>query len=116
MATVTSLEENTLLASVATQPNCWFGLNDIDNEGTYVWADGTASTYTRWLPGAPNNDGVNTEDCGEFQSTGFWNDAVCTHGFKCYLCGVAGNISYMYTIFVAIEVHILIWTILFASK
>ena len=54
LATVRSLEENTLMSSLTTGAQCWIGYNDRDNEGTFVWADGSASTYTRWAPGEPN--------------------------------------------------------------
>ena len=27
--------------------SCWIGLNDADNEGTFVWTDGTPNDYQR---------------------------------------------------------------------
>ena len=54
-------------------PDFWIGLNDIANEGTYLWDSGEAVGYTNWNPGEPNNS--NNEDavhmcCGG----GTWND------------------------------------------
>ena len=42
--------------SIATsETTCWIGLNDIDTEETFTWADGSNSTYRRWSSGQPNN-------------------------------------------------------------
>jgi hypothetical protein len=35
----------------------WIGLNDIKEEGNWVWSSGAPVTYTNWAPGEPN-------DCG----------------------------------------------------
>ena len=45
------------MMSTATQSGyyCWIGYNDIDNEGTFVWDDGSTSTYTNWADGEPND-------------------------------------------------------------
>ena len=55
IATVTSLEENTLMFNLNPGSDCWIGINDRDNEGTFIWADGTESAYTRWSSGEPND-------------------------------------------------------------
>ena len=92
MATVTSLEEDTLLTGLLTMTNCWIGLNDIDNEGTYMWVDGTALSYTQWSPGEPSNgDGIINEDCTSVYSNGYWNDAPCTNAYLCYICDTIGK-------------------------
>lgn len=51
----------------------WIGLNDIAQEGTFVWSDGSPVTYLRWRSGEPNNAGGG-EDWGELESGGDWND------------------------------------------
>ena len=91
IATITSLEENSLLLSLTSGSNCWIGINDRDNEGTFIWADGTVSTYTRWNSGEPNDAGGN-EDCTEIYSTSYWNDQQCTDSSSCYLCSTNGKL------------------------
>ncbi|XP_078594587.1 uncharacterized protein LOC144872390 isoform X2 [Branchiostoma floridae x Branchiostoma japonicum] len=61
----------------------WIGLNDIENEGTFVWSDGsTLQAYSDWIGRQPDNriqrsDG---EDCVIMRSEGtgeMWNDMGC---------------------------------------
>lgn len=55
----------------------WLGLSDRDHEGTFVWADGEAVTFTRWGDGEPNDAG-GREDCGQLVPwNGRWNDLDC---------------------------------------
>ena len=94
LATVRSLEENTLMYSTVTDSDsCWIGLNDIDTEGTYVWTDGSDSNYTFWGDGEPNNG--NDEDCVHLTGPK-WNDLRCTTKLKCYFCGAEGSILINY--------------------
>ena len=60
----------------------WFGLNDISSEGSFVWSDGSTSSYTNWKSGEPNNAGGN-EDCAQINryTDGTWNDEPCSSGF-----------------------------------
>lgn len=52
----------------------WTGLNDVDNEGTFTWTDGSLLDYTHWAGGEPNN----TFDFGGFVSD---EDAVVLNWF-----------------------------------
>ena len=71
--------------------DCWIGINDRDNEGTFIWADGTESAYTRWSSGEPN-DYRGNEDCGETFPNEYWNDNPCiTRLNLCYLCSTTGK-------------------------
>ena len=92
LATVTSSEESTLIYNNTSTSgtSCWIGLNDIDTEGTFTWADGSNSTYRRWYSGQPNNYGGN-QDCVETYSGEYWNDAGCTVNQDCYFCGSIGE-------------------------
>jgi hypothetical protein len=53
----------------------WIGLTDILEEGTFIWWDGTAPTFTAWNGGEPNDWGG--EDCGQLMAWAGWNDLPC---------------------------------------
>jgi len=46
----------------------WIGANDLDSEGNFVWADGTAVGFTAWIAGQPNDAGMG-EDCTVLQAS-----------------------------------------------
>ena len=56
----------------------WIGGNDIDEEGTWKWTDGSPFEFTFWKSGEPNNKG--DEDCMELWvgNKGRWNDKKCS--------------------------------------
>ena len=71
---------------------CWIGLNDIDNEGTFVWADGNNSTYRDWYPGRPNsNYSGYYQDCGHTTASPNWYESTCTYVASCYFCSGTGE-------------------------
>ena len=88
LATISSSEENTLVQNITTGTDCWIGLNDIVNEGTFLWPDGSSPTYTEWGSGEPNNLGG--EDCVHIIGTD-WNDLPCTLTLSCYSCSSTGK-------------------------
>ena len=90
LATVTSLEENTLMYNTITAgDDCWMGLSDINNENTFVWADGSSSTYRYWRIGQPSN-GEGVEDCVGTWIDEHWNDYLCNSLLYCYFCSTTG--------------------------
>jgi hypothetical protein len=65
----------------------WIGLNDQDQEGSYLWASGEAVGYTHWLDGQPDdNPSSGGEDYVHIirrgnafnAAPGFWNDLADT--------------------------------------
>ena len=76
LATPRSNEENAFIASLIPNANIWIGLNDIDDDGTFVSVDGVDVTYNKWLNGEPsdsgNEDGVEIIGDREW-SNGYWN-------------------------------------------
>jgi hypothetical protein len=51
----------------------WIGFTDVNSEGTFVWTDNSAVTYTNWNAGEPNNaNGL--EHFAEMLANGVWND------------------------------------------
>ena len=62
----------------------WFGLNDINNEGSFTWIDGSVNNYVNWASNEPNND--NNQDCGKlYIPNGDWDDDYCTYT-KPFIC------------------------------
>lgn len=62
-------------ARKTNQGYLWFGLSDATTEGTWLWSDGSAPTYARWLNGQP--DGSNTENHAVLMQNGSqWADAA----------------------------------------
>lgn len=55
------------------QTNFWIGLNDIDNEGTYVWSSGEPVTYTNWAYQEPDNE-EDADGVYAYYNTGQWTD------------------------------------------
>jgi len=74
--------------------NLWSGYNDEAVEGTWVWADGSTSTYTNWANNEPNNstanDPIHGEDYATAYPSGKWIDLHDTSVSVWFpvLCGV----------------------------
>eukprot|EP01084_Bolivina_argentea_P023253 43366_1 len=65
---------------------CWIGLSDTDQEGTFKWIDGSPFSYSDWDPNEPNNHGGN-EDCADINLSHHWNDVPCTLSLN-FLCNI----------------------------
>ena len=81
LATVDDAAENAWIQATwqnyqGTPHDLWIGYNDAAVEGTFVWADGSTSTYTNWDPGEPNNalTGEDYTNIRRDNATGNWND------------------------------------------
>ena len=96
LVTISSYKENALVFGTALlaygwNAYCWIGINDIDNEGTFVWADGSGSKYRQWVSGQPHDSSGN-EDCGIFSANPNWRDSPCQETRNCHFCGTTGKI------------------------
>ena len=87
MASVDDAQENAWLNGRAVAHlggvTVWHGYNDIASEDVWVWENGSASGYTNWNAGEPNNSG--NEDCAQMYPSGLWNDDPCDNTFA-YVC------------------------------
>jgi len=85
LASVRDLDENAFLKEHMGAYNTWIGLNDLAQEGHYVWTDGTSTSFYLWAPGQPNNS--DNQDCIDIWDTavGEWNDAKCEENLP-YIC------------------------------
>lgn len=71
----------------------YLGYHDKFNENTFVWLDGTSSSFTNWRQGEPNNIFAG-EDCveaikqkSEKRNDQKWNDIACEVKYsKCFVC------------------------------
>ena len=72
----------------ASDDGIWIGLNDIANEGTMVWQDGTSLTFSNWMDGQPDGD----SDCvivdKRHSTTREWRDnESCNEQYR-YACSM----------------------------
>ena len=88
LATIYSAEEQKFVQENFPE-RVWLGGNDINQEGTWVWSDGTCWDYTNWRTGQPDNREL-IQNCllGNMGSENKWVDSVCTEEnlFVCMRC------------------------------
>ncbi|XP_009084563.3 macrophage mannose receptor 1-like isoform X1 [Serinus canaria] len=82
--------------------NVWIGMNDINRESTFLWADGSTVSYTNWVNGAPEkqqsyfdyyefeivtDDALETDCVFITKSDGRWRDDSCDNerGYVCQM-------------------------------
>ena len=85
LVSINDADENIYVSSILPG-HFWIGYTDELVEGTFVWVDGSTSTYTNWANNEPNNSGpTNNEDYTLINASGtgdgFWNDGDNTSSF-----------------------------------
>lgn len=85
LVSIESPQEDEFL-SERVRVEVWIGANDLDVEGSYVWADGTPVEYENWSVAQPDNF-QGQEDCVEKRvEDGAWNDRPCGGDDQEYVC------------------------------
>ena len=66
--------ENDFIASLIPKEHIWIGINDIEQEGSFVAVDGREISWTNWGKGEPNGNA--NENAVEIRpnSRKVWND------------------------------------------
>jgi len=76
------------ISSTSTSHVCYFGINDVESEGSFRWSDGSTVNYEVWADGEPNDwyaeDGgedwggissrAGVQSAGNLHEVGHWND------------------------------------------
>ncbi|XP_052802071.1 macrophage mannose receptor 1-like [Mya arenaria] len=70
----------------SNEMSMWTALNDRDNEGKFVWSDGTPLDPNTIAWNSEPNDYKGDEDCGTIHADGTFNDLSCTAWFASPLC------------------------------
>ncbi|MEK7253475.1 MAG: lectin-like protein, partial [Bacteroidota bacterium] len=85
LASVTTSGEQNFVAAALFFANqtAWIGLNDETAEGTFVWANGEAFSYSNWDSSEPNDGNGTGEDyvC-ILSANGKWNDYPTGSSFR----------------------------------
>ena len=95
VATIEDANQNEFLRQAVTNVGITdfvlIGFNDVSSEGNFVWHDGSATTYTNWNAGEPNNSG--NEDYTLMETnTGVWNDVSTAFVIR-YILQISGGIE-----------------------
>lgn len=95
LASIHSAAENAALHNIKTSTDgVYIGCHDSTAEGTFIWTDGTAFSYTYWASGEPNNGG-NEDYCHFVTNSDRWND---NEGYQQYasICQIGGCLLKFY--------------------
>ena len=89
LVTIHDFEENEFVRNISAENDFWIGLNDISQEGHFVWLSNSNASYLRWGDGEPND--VGGEDCAHMiHSSTYWNDQPCNYPSP-YVCEKGEN-------------------------
>ncbi|XP_062425038.1 macrophage mannose receptor 1-like [Rhea pennata] len=90
LATISKKETQAFLMSLLKDAatDAWIGLNDVNQEHTYLWTDGSPVYYTNWAKGSRSY--YSKDDCvfmmkNPAEQAGKWKDEECKTS-KSYIC------------------------------
>ncbi|KAK2863322.1 hypothetical protein Q5P01_002855 [Channa striata] len=83
LASVRNLQEilwlqKLIFVATHSYKEAWIGGSDAEQEGTWLWSDGTRFTYSYWCRGEPNNSN-RRQNCLQINHKGSkcWDDLEC---------------------------------------
>ena len=80
LVTITDEMEQKWLQAVFGGEPSWIGLNDIAQEGQWIWDNGEPVTYTNWGLQEPDDTSIGEEDYVIIGPSGKWEDFGPGHG------------------------------------
>ena len=80
LVTINDETEQKWLQSVLGGQPSWIGLNDIAQEGQWIWDNGEPLTYTNWGLQEPGDTSIGEEDYVILGTSGKWEDFGPGHG------------------------------------
>jgi hypothetical protein len=89
--TLVTFSDSTISAAVYSAYSAsipfWIGFTDAATEGTWLWVDGTPTSYTNWYSTEPDNTGPSggPANCGIVNTGGQWYDRSCNDANR-YVC------------------------------
>ena len=96
LASIASDNENNIVRNLSNT-QIWIGLNDIDEETTFVWTDSSSYNYTMWdrykFGMEPNNVGNGIKgpaNCVRMMPSGKWRDTHCSDKLA-YVCEISAQ-------------------------
>ncbi|NUN12744.1 MAG: hypothetical protein HUU55_03830 [Myxococcales bacterium] len=97
LVTINNAQENDFIdvqTGNGSKGSYWIGYNDLQTEGTFVWASGQPNSFTDFCSGEPNNFNGN-QDCVRtnwlcFNGSYRWDDAECAATIP-FVCEVTCN-------------------------
>ena len=87
LASIHNQEENDAALDVRDSTSyAWIGGTDANEEGTWVWIDGSVFNFTGWGSGQPDSHGGNQDCALLFPGDSGWDDGNCPHNANQFIC------------------------------
>ena len=77
LASIRSSQEQSVLSKLLSTSDAWIGLNDIDNEGFYVWVDSSPLPYVNWNSAEKKNCSMRISHSCVAANGKFWKTKNC---------------------------------------
>ena len=99
LASIRSVQEQSALSNLLGTNDAWIGLNDIDNEGVYVWADRSSLVYVNWRAAEKLNSSMKiSHSCVALNGEGYWKASNCVEEKQsvCVIPAFSGKCNFHY--------------------